>query len=191
MIERFQGELDSYVTELEKFVQEHELPDRWFEDPDHVAIKCADSEDFEVTLAEFKDVSNQISYIEEGGRRLAAAHLLKPLAIGRFGSVEWVEVMEPRPGRVGNDFVGLEHAEFCYPIFTKARSVLRKAGVEHDLRHNPGHDWINIAINDTGQELKLNNRPLSKVMPDEIANEVAVEVKVRKVEWFDIALRKK
>jgi hypothetical protein len=95
---------------------------------------------------------------------LAALHLISPQSVGDLGEVSWLEIMEPRPEKVGKDFVGLEHIEFYYPDFDEVREALDKYKVSYTQQNNPGHDWINIVLGEAGQEFKLNSRLLSDVV---------------------------
>jgi predicted metalloenzyme YecM len=135
--------------------------------PDHVAVKCADARHFETTAQAWLPRARQASYVELNGRRLASFELAEPIVVGELGSVMWLEVMEPRPERVGNDFVGLEHSEFLFPDFVAAEQVLRAKAVPYEPQSNPNHSWLNIALNAEGQELKLNNRLLAETVASE------------------------
>ncbi len=108
-----------------------------------------------------------------GERRLAALNLISDLPIASLGNISWVEVMEPRPEKLGKDVIGLEHMEFYYPDFDEVREVLQANDISFVEESNPGHQWINIVISDQGQELKLNNRPLAVIVEEEIENGVA------------------
>jgi hypothetical protein len=165
---KYLDQLDNYAAELESFIATNSLPNEWFLEPDHIAIKGVDGTDYEDILESFRPVAKQITYIEMDGRRLGTANLTRPIVAGDLGSVSWVEIMEPRPERIGSDVVGLEHMEFCYPNFDEVTKVLRSRGIEFEPQQNPGHSWINIVINDKGQELKINDRPLAVIVEEEI-----------------------
>lgn len=164
----FETDIQKYADSLETFVSQHSLPADWFRVPDHIAIKGADATGFEELMNTFQPLANQLSYIEMDGRRLGTAQLVSSMAIGTFGSVSWVEIMEPRPEKVGKDVVGMEHMEFFYPHFDEIKSVLADRGIDFEPQENPGHAWINIVINDGGQELKLNDRLLTDAVTEEI-----------------------
>ncbi|HTE21430.1 MAG TPA: VOC family protein [Candidatus Limnocylindria bacterium] len=166
----FLQEAQKYVEGLRRFITVHELPGEWFGVADHVAVKGRDAADFEQLLKLFRPLAQQLTCIDMDGRRLATAWLKEPIAIGNFGSVEWVEIMEPRPEKVGKDVVGFEHMEFYFPDFVAIRAVLDHKGVKYEMEQNPGHQWVDIVINQTGQELKLNNRTLADVIPEELAS---------------------
>lgn len=162
-------QIEDYAHELEGFIERHELPSEWFEYPDHVAFKAADSQAFKSLIGTFQPLSEQISYVEMDGRRLATAQLLSHVTLGSFGDIQWVELMEPRPARVGSDVVGFEHAEFYFPNFEAVQKVLSDKEVVYEIQDNPGHSWVNIVINNKGQELKLNNGRLKDIVAKETA----------------------
>ena len=161
-------QVGEYEAELSQFVADNELPKEWFGIADHIAVKGADGADFERLVEVFKPQSDQISCIDMDGRRLATAQLTGNISVGKFGNVSWVEIMEPRPEKVGKDVVGMEHMEFYFPDFTKVSRVLDDRKVQYEMQDNPGHHWVNIVINPKGQELKLNNKVLADVVGQEI-----------------------
>lgn len=169
----YEEEIDDYAKSLEDFIGSHELPEKWFKRPDHIAIKCADGLDYEYRLQELSPDSSQSSQIEMDGRRLATLHLITNQAVGNLGSVEWLEVMEPRPEKVGKGIVGLEHMEFYFPDFKEVTETLVDKNLEFELEENPGHRWVNIVINASGQELKLNDRLLADIVEEELENGIS------------------
>jgi len=148
-------QIKSYATALSKFATLHTLPDQWFKTPDHLAIKGADSEDFTRLVGFWRPHSFQITAVQMDQRRLATAQLNGGINIGRFGEIKWVEIMEPRPEKVGHDVVGVEHMEFYYPNFDEVRLILDDRKVAYEMQENPGHKWINIKIN-AGDKQKSN-----------------------------------
>jgi predicted metalloenzyme YecM len=161
---------DEYATELRAFVRDNDLPSKWFKVIDHVAFKFRGRKDYEAGVELFRPLASQISCIDMDGRSLATAQLKEGLKVGDFGSVKWIEIMEPRPAKIGKDLVGFEHVEFYYPNFEEIKTVLSQHDIAYTLQTNPGHTWVNIVINDIGQELKLNNRTLGDVVTEEIKN---------------------
>ncbi|HSX45212.1 MAG TPA: hypothetical protein VLF39_03875 [Candidatus Saccharimonadales bacterium] len=167
-MEQFLEQIKSYVGALNKFVALHQLPEEWFNKPDHVAIKGKDGADFARLIELFRPHSFQITSVIMNKRRLASVQINGSINIGRFGEVSWVEIMEPRPEKAGKDVVGFEHAEFLFPNFDAARLILDDKKVPYEMQENPGHKWINIVINGGGQELKLNNKLLMDTVKEEI-----------------------
>jgi predicted metalloenzyme YecM len=169
----FRAQTQNYAAELRRFVTTYELPAEWFKVPDHVAVKGGDAADFEALLGVFRPLAKQMTCIDMDGRRLATAWLKEPVAVGDFGTLEWIEIMEPRPEKVGKDVVGFEHMEFYFPDFEAIRAALDAKHVEYEMEQNPGHQWVNIVINAAGQELKLNNRTLGDVIAEELKSGTA------------------
>lgn len=165
---KYLGELEAYLGDLEDFIDYYDLPEEWFGAPDHIAVKCVDADDYEATIASYEPQAEQMTYVVMDGRRLATVKLARSLAIASFGDVSWVEVMEPRPEKVGKDVVGLEHAEFTFTDFVAVRDTLNDRNIKYEDQSNPGHTWINIVLNEKGQELKVNDRPLSAIVEHEL-----------------------
>ncbi len=164
--EGFEHATRKYAESLEDFVGNHELPWRWFATLDHLAVKCMDAEHYEDTVQGWLSGANIASYVWLNNRRLASLNLENGLTIGRFGKVEWLEVMEPRPERAGKDVVGLEHVEFVFPDFAAVQALLDRRRIPYEQQSNLNHNWLNLVINEYGQELKLTDKPLAQMVTE-------------------------
>lgn len=164
----YEEEIGIYAKTLQDFISKYELPDTWFSRPDHLAIKCADALEYEYKLQELMIDAQSGSQIEMDQRRLATLHLISSVQVGELGSISWLELMEPRPEKVGKDVVGLEHMEFYYPYFDEITETLHRYKIPFTEESNPGHSWINIVLNEQGQELKLNNKLLADTVEEEL-----------------------
>lgn len=161
----FEQAVAKYAKSLTAFRMRYRLPQEWFPQPDHLAVKCLDAEHFDAIVQRWLPDAYEASYIELDGRRLASVHLGGKLALSKsLGSVEWLEVMEPRPEKAGLDTVGIDHVEYVFPDFAAAMAALETRNIPYELQSNPNHKWLNIPINPRGQELKLNNRPLADMV---------------------------
>lgn len=169
----YEEAVEKFTEELEAFIERYELPKEWFKVPDHLAIKCADGLDYVYTVEELLPDAHQASEIVMDERRLATLQLTSPVLVGDLWKISWLEIMEPRPEKVGKDVVGLEHMEFYYPDFDEVTVLLAKYDIEFTLQTNPGHSWVNIVLNDSGQELKLNDRLLGDTVADELEDGTA------------------
>lgn len=169
----YEESIEAFAQMLQNFMDQYELPAKWFKVPDHLAIKCADALDYEYVIQDLLPDAQQTSVANIDNRRLVAMHLITTQPVGQLGSVSWLEIMEPRPEKAGKDRVGLEHMEFYYPDFDEVRGVLDEYQVEYTEQSNAGHAWINIVINADGQELKLNNRLLSDIVEQELSEGTA------------------
>lgn len=166
----------TYGEDLRMFVDINALPEEWFGTPDHIAYKCQNGQHFDEVINEAADDAETMSVVVLDNRRLASARLLQPVYVESFGTVQWLEIMEPRPEKVGVDGVGLEHMEFYWPHFEYAEEVLRDRGVSYELQGNASHQWITIVINESGQEVKLNNRPLADSVDEELSEGTAESI---------------
>lgn len=169
----YEEDIEEYAQALRNFIEKYELPEIWFGISDHLALKCADGEEYDYVLQELLPDTTQISEVSLDGRRLAALYLTADQAVGTVGKVRWIEVMEPRPEKIGKDLTGIEHMEFYYPDFSEIGQILASKGIDFSEQSNPGHAWINIVINNQRQELKLNNKLLADMVHDELQTGVA------------------
>lgn len=169
----YEEDIGLFAQTLGSFIERHELPEAWFKTPDHIAIKCADALDYAYRMEALIPDAVWASEITMNERRLGTLELTNPISVGELGAVQWIEVMEPRPERVGDDVIGLEHMEFYYPEFDEITQILTDRKIEYQLQSNPGHSWVNIVINDQGQELKLNDKLLGDTVREEIEQGIA------------------
>ena len=174
----FERAVEDYANLLAQFIADNKLPYVWFNVPDHLAIKCASGQEYEDEIEGWRSKTTQgmISQITMDGRRLGTAELKTAIKVGNLGEVTWLEIMQPRPEKEGKDYVGLEHMEFCYPDFAEVTRHVEAHGVDYKMEENSGHAWVNIVLNKSGQELKINNRTLADVVPQEIKDGVAAWV---------------
>lgn len=168
------GQIFAYAEELRAFIDDHALPEEWFGNPDHVAYKCRDEAHFTQVVRLASEDAIQLSVVELDNRKLASAELERSVYLESFGNIDWLEIMQPRPEKAGSDVVGLEHVEFYWSELEAAEEVLRDRGIAYELQSNQNHRWLNIVINDSGQELKLNDRPLAHIVREEIADGTAL-----------------
>lgn len=162
--------LEKYHDVFEKFTKAFRLPKQLFQTPDHAAIKCANEFDYlETCTAMSKHFTRDgLWEVSMDGRKLATGALAGRISIGSllFG---WVEIMEPRPGKeLAEGFI--EHTEFAVSDLFAVVRLLAVHGVP-DVEHqqNSGHAWINVTMDDTGREIKFNNKSLDLVVAEERA----------------------
>lgn len=177
-------QMNEYDHDLGKFIRstgktslEH-VPLHWFMSPDHVAIKCADSEHYNAELAVYEARSVRMTEARLNNRRLAAGELRESLILGKIKQIKWLEIMEPRPEKLGNDIVGLDHIEFLVPDLKTVGHGLQEMNVAYKFEANDGHSWLSIRINELGQELKFTDKPLAQVVEGELREGIAVELTV-------------
>lgn len=163
----FEGRLAEYAQAIESFRGVHDLPSEWFSTPDHVAIKCADKTGYDSEMQLWLPVAVQAQFVEMNGRHLGSLLLSRPITAGNLGQVEWLEIMEPRPEKVGKDPVGIDHMEFIFSDFDAVASILNARGIAFERQRNPSHEWLSIVAN--GHEFKLTSTPLAEVVMAELA----------------------
>jgi len=162
----FEHAVTAYAAALERFKANQQLPDSWFDQPDHLAIKCLDRQHYAETLRHWARQAGFTSEVKMDGRRLASLRLEDSLSFGQFGQIDWLEIMEPRPHRVGFDRVGIDHAEFVFPQFGVVTEDLAVRDLPYELEGNVNHHWISVVTD--GYELKFTDKPLVEMVEADV-----------------------
>lgn len=152
---------ETYTNELSHFLHSYNLGRFITGQVDHMAIKMADTRAYEDYLQKIESLCISLEYMNEGGRRLATALLNQSILFGDYGSTALLEIMEPRPQKIGNDLVGFEHTEFYYPNLKEVKDFLDKRGVVYEDYANPFHAAVACRVNPQNQEVKFTNAPLA------------------------------
>lgn len=169
----FESSAAQYEQSLVEVRSEYQLPDKWFGRPDHVAIKCPDTESYLDTVEAFRPLVNPESYgkIDQGGRRLASGNFLTPIQLGGF-EFEMIEIMEPRPNASPIERTFVEHTEFTVDdLLTIYNGLTMKIAandssvrvIDDRQSHHPG---IVLEFAD-GLEVKFNETSLANMVIDE------------------------
>lgn len=170
--------LDVYEQHFVDFARQYDIPNDFFLESDHFAVKCASEMDYLETCQEIGSViSGPLWEFEEGGRLLASGMLKGGAEIGgeqlrgrylRIRPFKWVEIMQPRPGKETDEGY-VEHTEFLYRDHFAVEAMLYARAVEGTERQsNPGHAWVNVPISSDGLlEIKFNDRVLADVVDEE------------------------
>lgn len=157
---------------IESFSDMHRLPVEWFMSPDHIAFKAYDKEQYQAMMNATRGYSVRQTVCAQGGRVLGTTELSDPIGLGVFGEIDWVEIMEPRPEKVGKDPVGLDHVEFCFGDFDTVTRVLGLRAILFERQQNESHAWVSFFAD--GIEVKLNDGDLATVVADELEDGRAV-----------------
>jgi hypothetical protein len=180
---QFEVDAANYELRLAQVRAEYQLPDKWLERPDHVAIKCADTASYLSTVESFRPLVDEASYgkVELGGRRLASAEFLVPI---QLCGVEFnmIEIMEPRPNAdpIKESFV--EHTEFTVDdLLTVYNGLTQRIAPTDDAAkvvddrgsHHPG---IVLEFGD-GLEVKFNKTSLAGMVIDEKRRKIWQRIK--------------
>lgn len=163
-----QTQIFAYGEALRDFVDEFGLPEEWFMEPDHVAYKCRNADHFDEIARQANDDAAELTIVEMDNRNIASVLLEDSVYVESFGSVEWLEIMQPRLEKQGEDLVGIEHLEFYWTDFESAEEVLRDRGISFAIQHNRSSQWISVIINEYGHEFKLCNRKLAEIIQAEV-----------------------
>lgn len=146
---------DVYFEKLKDFMSSHRLEDLLAPPVDYIAIKCADSRDYETYLYFIKSLTLKRSEVMLQGRRITNLVLISPISFGDLGETCCLEVIEPKPEKVGHDLAGFEHIEIYNPDLENVEAKLRDVGVTYERGGNEYHNTIVVKINEQGQEVKF------------------------------------
>lgn len=143
-----------YRESLQAFLISNKLEVYGTDPLDHIAIKAKDTVQYESLIELLLPVSLQGSFVSMDNRRIATVDLEKPLRIGT-SDVQCIEIMEPRPEKVGRDYVGFEHAEIYSSHIAKIEEYAKEKGISYEAYTNDSHHAIVFQINDKNQEIKF------------------------------------
>jgi hypothetical protein len=168
-ISKLPFELGDYAQKLSEFERRgNNLARRWLDEPDHVAIKAFNSRAYESLLAQVEaqmEVDDNIIVAELNERRIATAFLTGGLAVGEFGEVHMLEIMEPRPERVGKDKVGLDHVEFLVTDLVGVQRHLRRGQVSFEHQVNSSHEFVSVRFGESHEhEVKFTDTSLADIV---------------------------
>lgn len=123
-----QESIRKFVDELVGFRDQHKLSELFSSRVDHLAIKMADSNDYERCVKDILSICSLMTEAQLNNRRIATAKLEKKVNLTgssqSLSSVEYLEIMEPRPEKVGKDLVGIDHCEIDIESFPQLRKEL-------------------------------------------------------------------
>jgi predicted metalloenzyme YecM len=172
-LEWLQSQATTYSDEVLAFLQQLSIS-HMVGPFDHLAIKAYDSADYESVIGAIRPACKSLSYIQMNNRRLATAHLREPIITRHFGACAWLEIMEPRPEKVGNDYVGFEHAEIFCKNFAALETLLKAKHIEYEFADNGAHRAYVLRINEAGQELKFTDTSLSIIVAHQTKEGISI-----------------
>jgi hypothetical protein len=158
MIKELQRQADDYLAVLEAYAIKHGL--ELIGPIDHFAVKMADARAFDSFIDQILPLADKVHCVNLSNRRISIAFLQEAIHFGRFGDCTDIEIMEPKPEKVGRGLVGFEHIEIYRPDFNDLLGL-------GEFKDNGHHKSIVIKLNEEGQELKLNNSPIRDVLVKE------------------------
>ncbi|MDD5098780.1 MAG: VOC family protein [Candidatus Colwellbacteria bacterium] len=167
-VEWLSKELAAYFNRLREFISDHEWVDRKFS-IDHIGIKAHDEADYKACLLSIMPIADMVYEIEMNNRKLAIIVLARPLD-SEGGAIRYIELMEPRPEKVGKDTVGLDHTEIYVFDFEKVAGLAEKAGEPYEYYDNGHHKALVFKIGEKNEEIKLSDTPMERVIEEELAS---------------------
>ncbi|MDQ3239526.1 MAG: VOC family protein [bacterium] len=164
IVQKLQLDANAYLDELTTFLSKNNLTDLVLPPVDHFAYKLQDAPSYEQYLEQIAFYATSVKYIKINERRIATIILKDSISFKHLGQTSCLEVMEPRPQKVGIDFVGLEHIEVLCTNQDELAKKLIQRNISYDLFKSPYHEAIVLKINTKGQEISFTNMPLNDVV---------------------------
>ncbi len=171
-----QTDTSKYAQELYMFFNESHIGHFFHRPVDHLALKAADANQFDNWLEDILSTSTKLSFIISDSRRLATARTKDPIFFPGLGIIKTLEIMEPRPERVGLDLVGLDHIELLRPL-DAIEFHFRMYALPFKTQENESHKTLVLQINKEGQEVKFTEKRLLDIVQDEILSGQATILK--------------
>lgn len=164
----FDFEIGEYAKALDIFALKKELPYKLLAHLDHIAIKAANSDNFEVLVERFRPEVEQKKFVcvEKDGRRLASAPLLGEISLGSFATVGRLGIMERRPGTPEAPRPIVDHTESSVKDLeglAEIVDVLDLRGIEFEVQADSSRICLCVIINEDGQELKFTDKALEDI----------------------------
>jgi predicted metalloenzyme YecM len=163
-LDQLQSEANTYTIDLENFLTANELIDLFAPPVDHLAVKLANTEEYESFIEYISIHASAINYIELNNRRIAYAHLIGEIQFGSLGATSYLEIMEPRPEKVGKDKVGFEHIEIINPNLDSIYQRVKAKNLQTEFYDNGFHKAVVLKIDDQGREIKFTDKPIKDVL---------------------------
>jgi predicted metalloenzyme YecM len=160
----FQTQCKVYADILRDFLVEHAALRG---SVDHIAYKCKDAQEFDGVIAEWLPNVAQCHYIILNNRRLASARFTVPIDLAGVGPVAWLEIMEPRPSKVGQDFVGVEHAEIVVEDLERIAALCDEKKIAYTRYSNPRHSAVVVSLSPQGHEIKFTDSSIADIVVDQ------------------------
>ena len=174
----FEKSLSTYTDVFAEFCQTNQISAELFSNPDHLAIKCANEEDYFDTLDTFRGiVSAETEWVHwESGRRLFSAELTSNISVSFF-NFRMIEIMQPKPGKE-TDYGFVEHLEFYNSDIYNTLGRLSVLGLPNTpkIQLNDSHKWVNIVMDSQGREIKFNDLSLKEVVVNEKNESLATDI---------------
>lgn len=167
--------INQYTDRLQAFRDEHSLFELFPGGIDHLAVKMFDAADYELYREEMLPLVAAMTEVDLDGRRIATAKLKQSIPLvasdgEQLGVAGYLEIMEPRPAKVGKDLVGIDHCEVNIASFVETQSVLALKGIS--TNQSKGEDeyqhTVVVCLDESGQEVKFSDEPLSQLIVKEL-----------------------
>jgi hypothetical protein len=159
-----------YSIRLTDFEETNNLHELAHLNVDHCGIKVRDSIDFNRCSKSLRSLSVWEHQATLNNRRIYVYELKEEytLDFGPHGTTRLIELMEPRPEKVGLDLVGTDHIELLVDDFAIVETAFKERRLGYELQANQNHATIVRAIHQEGPEVKYTMLSLRDVTQDEL-----------------------
>lgn len=192
-VREFVLQFEAYNDSLQKFLQQHDLAAAVSAlQLDHLAFKCKDADHYRsvmTSLLQDKRVLEIFEIAMPDKRRISAVIfgeaplvgvLWDPAAHPGIENCRLLEIIEPRPERVGADVVGIDHIEVLVKSEDELRTWearLKRLAIACEIESNPRHKWLSAPLRPRRSELEFTNVPFMHIVKDELAAGHAVRLR--------------
>jgi predicted metalloenzyme YecM len=154
-----------YVAEFNAFLDHHHEVRRVVRSGvrlDHAAIKAENASVFDTYAGHVQQFGEYVGTVSESGRRVSLYELLSPLRTS-IGTIDRVELMEPRPGVHGPSEFRLDHIEYSCPELRSIKAAARKDKVRFEPEHDSLYRWVAIRFG-REQEVRFANASSAELL---------------------------
>ncbi len=166
-LDTYQTQIEEYSKLLFNFLSQLNLLNILNGQVDHVALKAKDLVNYNSLVKQFLPNSISAQYVNLNNRKIFTSTLDFEIILPQIGRTNEIEVIEPRPEKVGQGFSGFEHIEIYLSDLSALQSKLNHHNIQHDYEDNGFHKAITVKLNSIGQEVKFTNTSLENVLKEE------------------------
>ena len=105
-------------------------------------------------LNAFSKIDGKVVYFNINNRRIGSIILQEPMQFSEEIQTKFIELMEPKPEKVGKDFVGFEHTEIYVPEFNQFEIHAKEKHLPYELYANEAHTALVCKISEAVLRLK-------------------------------------
>ncbi len=175
-LETLVSKIEEYEGVLTEYLDVKGLRDLVPYKIDHIAVKLSDTSEYENFINDNLAFFASANYIQMNNRRITTVRLKNAIETTSFGSVFYLEIMEPKPEKVGTFKSGLDHAEIWVPNFDELEKEFGLRDLEFVRSDNGHHRTLIFKMNDLW-EVKFTDKTIEDTVKDEIESGLITSLK--------------